>query len=85
MKTNLRPTGLKIGKTELLEGDTIQFKYKDRIEPGGFGYCTGIITFEKGCFVVKEPGFKYFWPNESTRPDLLYNWLRLNRCKIVNI
>ncbi len=85
MKANkLRPTGLKIGKTELIEGDTIRFKYKDHIEPGGFGYIYGVIVFENGCFVVKEPNFKHYnWAINLTRPDLLYNWLKLNRCKIV--
>ena len=73
-----RPTGLKIGKTELIEGDTIRFRDYDAVV--GHDYITGVIVFENGCFVVKEPNFEHYdW--KGNRPGLLYDCLKENRCK----
>ena len=75
-------TGFKLKGRELYTKDVIQYKYKDKCEPGGYGYYTGVIEFENGAFVVKEIGFKnYDWKSEHQRPTLLYDWLRNNRCK----
>ena len=77
-------TGLKLKGQKLYTKDVIQFRYKDNMEPTGYGYCTGVIEFENGAFVVKEIGFKHYdWENESQRPDLLYDWLKDNRCKYI--
>lgn len=75
-------TGFKLKGRELYTKDVIQFSYKDKIEIIGYGYCTGVIEFENGAFVVKEISFKHYdWKNEDQRPILLYDWLRNHRCK----
>jgi hypothetical protein len=79
-KTVSQYTGFKVRGKKLFEGDEIQFEYKDKIEPNGFGYCTGIVAFEKGCFVVKETGYNY--KKNKVNPDPLYEWLE-NKCDII--
>lgn len=76
--------GFALDDCELYAKDIIRFKYEDRIEETGFGYCTGVIEFENGCFVVKEIGFEHYdWNNEDQRPALLYDWLKDNDCEYV--
>jgi len=80
--TLIQFTGFKLKGRELYTKDVIQFRYSDKIEPAGYGYCTGVIEFENGAFVVKEIAFKnYYWKSEDQRPALLYDWLRNHRCK----
>ena len=77
-------TGLKLKGQKLYTKDVIQFRYEDKCEPGGYGYCTGVIEFENGAFVVKEIGFKYYnWKDNMQRPDLLFKWLKDDRCKYI--
>ena len=77
-------TGLVLRGKKLFEGDVIRFKYLDEIEEEGFGYVYGIITFENGCFVVKEPSFdNYSWEKFQNRPFPLYDWLFDNDCEYV--
>ena len=83
-KTVSQFTGLKLKGQKLYAKDVIQFRYEDKCEPGGYGYCTGVIEFENGAFVVKEIGFKYYnWKDNMERPELLYDWLKDNRCKYI--
>ena len=63
---------------ELYDGDCIKFRYVDRQEPTGYGECGGVISFEQGCFVVREIGFDYEAKGET--PDILKNWLKDNSC-----
>lgn len=84
LKTVTQFTGFKLKGRELYAKDIIQFRYRDKVELGGYGYCTGVIEFENGAFAVKEIGFKFYsWKNNMQRPDLLYNWLKYNRCKYI--
>lgn len=74
-------TGLydKNGK-EIYDGDIIRFKYLDKHEESGFGYCSGVVTFENGCFVVKDPDFDY---GVGCHPMTLREWLTDDPCEII--
>ena len=73
-------TGLNCNDKRVYEGDTIRFRYEDNCEENGYGYISGVVEFENGCFVVKEPGYDY---NPSCPPQTLCEWLQDNPCEIV--
>lgn len=77
----LQFTGFLLNKQEIYEGDKLQFKYEDKVEEEGFGIVEVIVTFENGCFVVKEPGFDYEGNHET--PETLFDWLKNNECVLI--
>lgn len=64
---------------EIYEGNTIEFRYEDTQEDGGFGYCRGVVIYEDGCFVCKEEGFDY----KKEKAMTLFEWITDNPCYIV--
>jgi len=69
-----RYTGFKLDKKELYEGDIIGYEYDGEL-------ISGVITFEKGMFVVKEQG--YYYEKNDRIPDTLYSWLTEEKCKLI--
>lgn len=67
-----------INNKEIFENFLIQFEYEDDCLPAGKGKCIGVVVFENGCFVVKEPGSNY----ECEKPLTLAEWLE-DECTIV--
>ena len=67
-----------INNKEIFENHLIQYEYEDECLPTGRGKCTGVVVFEKGCFVVKEPGSNY----ECEQPLTLAEWLE-DDCTII--
>lgn len=65
---------------EIYERDIIRFKYEDKCEEKGYGYCEGIVVFKNGCFVVEQAGFDY---RPGYEPMTLHTWLKDNPCEIV--
>ena len=65
---------------EVYEGDIIRFAYKDICEEGGIGYCSGVVAFEDGCFVVKEPNFNY---DKHCMPQTLWEWIQDEQCEVI--
>ena len=66
--------------TEIYAKDIIRFAYEDKCEDGGIGYCFGVVEFENGCFVVKEPNFTY---DKHCMPQTLREWLRDEQCEVI--
>lgn len=66
--------------TEIYAKDIIRFAYKDICEKGGIGYYYGVVEFEDGCFVVKEPNFSY---DKHCRPSTLSEFLEEPQCEVV--
>lgn len=76
-------TGIKdFAGEDIAVGDRVEFEYADRNEPEGKGKCSGIVTFERGCFCVREDGFDYEGHDEL--PMTLYEWCKDERCYRVN-
>jgi hypothetical protein len=70
------------GIGDYYSGDIIQYTYEDKCAENGIGTCRGVVEFENGCFVVKEPRFRY----SDNLPDTLYQWLKDEKCeKVGNI
>jgi len=75
-------TGLHDSKgTPIYEGDRIRYSYPDKVEELGYGRCEGIVTFENGCFVVKQEGFDY--EGKGEKPSTLHEWLMDDDCEVV--
>jgi hypothetical protein len=67
--------------TPIYEGDRIRYSYTDKAEELGYGRCEGIVTFENGCFVVKQEGFDY--EKADLPPFTLHEWLMDDDCEVV--
>jgi hypothetical protein len=78
----LQFTGLHDSKgTPIYEGDRIGYSYPDKVEELGYVSCEGIVTFENGCFVVKQEGFDY--EKADLPPFTLHEWLMDDDCEVV--
>ena len=66
--------------TDIYAKDIIRFAYEDKCEDGGIGYYIGVVEFEDGCFVVKEPNFTY---DKHCMPQTLREWIQDGQCEVV--
>jgi len=67
--------------TPIYEGDRIGYNPPDEAKELGYGSETGIVTFENGCFVVKQEGFDY--EKADLPPFTLHEWLMDDDCEVV--
>lgn len=68
-----------INKNNVFENHIIEYEYQDECYKGGVAKCVGVVVYEHGCYVVKEPGSNY----EYERPALLRDWLEDEECRII--
>jgi len=67
--------------TPIYEGDRIGYNPPDEAKELGYGSETGIVTFENGCFVVKQEGFDY--KEAGFPPFTLHEWLMDDDCEVM--
>jgi hypothetical protein len=63
----------------LYEKDIIKFSYFDNVTKQN-EYIYGVIEFENGSFVVKEPKYEY---TKKNMPETLFKWLSDEKCEFV--